>query len=182
MKQRIYWTLLPLLVFFALFLFLWRGMALDPRHLPTTKAGKPLPSFQVPLLVPATDPKLTSLSPKLMIGKPFLLNFWASWCSSCSGEQAFLVRLAKQGIPIYGLNLKDNKKEAKAWLKTYGNPYQLVGEDREGRVAIDMGVYGTPETFLIDSKGMIIYRHAGILNGKIWQREFLPRLKALQGK
>jgi cytochrome c biogenesis protein CcmG/thiol:disulfide interchange protein DsbE len=107
------------------------------------------------------------------------LNVWASWCQTCSEEQAFLSTLTKQGVVIYGLNYKDGAKQAKRWLKRWGNPYVLIGVDPKGKAAIDLGVYGTPETFLIDKKGVIQYRHAGALNAQIWKDIFVPKIREL---
>lgn len=169
------WKLIPLLVFMLLTGFLWRGLSLNPRALPSVQVGKALPNFQLPLL----NQTQQQFSVKSLQGHIVLLNVWASWCSSCSDEQAFLLTLANQ-IPIYGLNYKDSPKEATQWLHDWGNPYKAVAEDAQGKVAIDLGVYGTPETFLIDQHGIIRHRHAGELTAQIWNREFAPLLQQLQ--
>lgn len=170
------WRMLPLMVFMVLALFLWRGLSLDPRALPSVKLGKALPEFRLPRL---DDPNQT-LSRKDLKGQLVLLNVWASWCPACVDEQVFLLSLARQGVLLYGLNYKDNAQEAREWLKEWGNPYQQIVQDKEGRFAIDLGVYGAPETFLIDKNGLIQYRHAGILTADIWEKDFLPRIKALE--
>lgn len=145
--------------------------------MPSVQLGKSLPAFQLPAV---EEGKL--FTPDVMKGRVVLLNVWASWCEACVEEQVFLMRLARQSVPIYGLNYKDNTQNAQRWLNEWGNPYQAVGEDKEGRVAIDLGVYGAPETFLIDKKGVIRYRHIGILNEEAWKSDFLPRIKQLQGE
>ncbi|MDI9818588.1 MULTISPECIES: DsbE family thiol:disulfide interchange protein [unclassified Legionella] len=169
------WRLLPLLVFGALAIFLWRGLSLEPQNLPSAQLGKSLPDFQL-----ATLDKETLFTPQILEGQVSLLNVWASWCPACMEEQVFLMRLSRQGVPVYGLNYKDEPQNARHWLDEWGNPYRAIGEDKEGKVAIDMGVYGAPETFLIDKKGIIRYRHAGILDERVWDSEFIPRIKQLQ--
>jgi cytochrome c biogenesis protein CcmG, thiol:disulfide interchange protein DsbE len=172
-----YWRLLPLVIFFLLIIFLWRGLSLEPQKLPSVQLDKPLPLFQLPTL--GEEKLFTSTTMK---GHVVLLNVWASWCEACAEEQVFLLQLARKAIAIYGLNYKDNTERAKRWLEEWGNPYEAIAEDKEGRVAVNLGVYGTPETFLIDKKGIIRYRHVGILEEKIWKADFLPRIKRLQGE
>ncbi len=177
--KNFYWRFIPLLLFFLIVLFLWRGLALNPQALPAVIIGKELPIFKLPLLNNEQKFfKSTSLR-----GGFSLLNIWASWCAACVEEQLFLVQLSQQqAIPIYGLNYKDTRKAAVHWLEEWGNPYRLVAADKEGKVAIDLGVYGTPETFLIDEQGIIRYKHVGIMDEKIWQKEFLPRIQEFQSK
>lgn len=170
------WRLWPLLLFSVLVVFLWRGLSLEPARLPSQKINSQVPDFSLPGMS-AQDQALTA---QVLRGTPLLLNIWATWCESCHEEQVFLLQLSRQGVPIYGLNYKDDKEAAAQWLARWGNPYQRVGFDREGRVAMDLGVYGTPETFLIDQTGIIRYRHAGLLDERVWQREFLPRIEALE--
>lgn len=175
--KALYWRLIPLVIFGLLVVFLWRGLDLEPQNLPSAQVGKVLPQFQL-----STLDKDQLFTPQLMRGRVVLLNVWASWCAACTDEQVFLLRLAREGVPIYGLNYKDSSDNAKRWLAEWGNPYQAVGEDKAGKVAIDLGVYGAPETFLIDKKGIIRYRHVGILDEKIWKADFLPLMKTLQGE
>jgi cytochrome c biogenesis protein CcmG/thiol:disulfide interchange protein DsbE len=169
----LYWRMLPLLFFMGLVFFFWRGLSLDPGHLPSSQLGKDLPSFRLPVL---GDPNV-ELTSATFRGQVTLLNVWASWCHACTEEQYFLLKLAREGVTIYGMNYKDRVEDAKDWLTTWGNPYRLVGEDVTGRVGIDLGVYGTPETFLIDKRGVIRYRHAGALTEVVWQNELLPLMK-----
>ncbi|MCP0914671.1 MULTISPECIES: DsbE family thiol:disulfide interchange protein [Legionella] len=174
--KTIYWRLIPLLLFLLMTYFFWRGLFLNPQALPSVQIGKTLPPFQLSRL----DKEGEHFNSKNLQGKVALLNVWASWCAACADEQVFLLQLAHEGIPIYGLNYKDNKEHAAQWLTEWGNPYKQIGNDTTGKVGMDLGVYGTPETFLIDKKGIIRYRYAGILDAEIWQREFLPRIAELE--
>lgn len=174
MKKQL-WRLMPFMIFAVLVIFLWRGLSLEPHNLPSAQIGRPLPEFQLPSLGQETP-----FSTKKIKGKVALLNVWASWCAACVEEQVFLMQLARDGVVIYGLNYKDNADNASRWLKEWGNPYQAIGEDSKGTVAIDLGVYGAPETFLLDSKGVIRFRHVGILDEKSWRQDFLPRIKQLE--
>ena len=173
----VYWRMIPFITFVLLALFFWRGLSLDPKHVPSAQLGKPLPQFKLPIL---GDPHV-ALTPTSLMGHVVLLNVWASWCEACIEEQPFLLQLAHEGVSIYGVNYKDNREDAKQWLAKWGNPYRLVGEDTLGKVSIDLGVYGAPETFLVDKAGIIRYRHVGELNERIWHDEFLPLISQLEG-
>lgn len=170
------WRIVPFVLFLFLALFLWRGLSLDPQNLPSAQLGKPLPFFKLPVLGEHNE----ELTPVSMHGHVVLLNVWASWCEACAREQVFLLQLAHDGVPMYGLNYKDKADDAVEWLNEWGNPYKLIGSDFTGKIAIDLGVYGAPETFLIDKAGLIQYRHAGVLTPEIWQQDFLPRFKQLE--
>jgi len=174
--KAIYWRLIPFLIFALLVGFFWRGLSLDPQNIPSARLGKPLPAFQLPELGNNQE----QFNSSNLRGQVTLLNVWASWCTSCAEEQLFLLQLAKDGVAIYGLNYKDNAEDANKWLGEWGNPYKMIAADQKGKVAIELGVYGTPETFLIDKTGVIRYRHAGVLTAAIWERDFLPRLKELE--
>jgi cytochrome c biogenesis protein CcmG, thiol:disulfide interchange protein DsbE len=167
--------MIPFLIFVVLAAFLGRGLWLDPKNLPSVQLGKPLPAFQIPQLLDPNQSFQSSHFQKTVV----LLNVWASWCSACVEEQVLLLELASQGIPIYGLNYQDSPKEAKKWLEQWGNPYRLIGQDSTGEVAMDLGVYGAPEIFLIDKEGMIRYRHVGILTKTIWEEKLLPLKRQL---
>jgi cytochrome c biogenesis protein CcmG/thiol:disulfide interchange protein DsbE len=169
--------LIPFFIFFVLAIFLWRGLYLDPQKLPSVQQGKPLPAFSIPILGNEQQSHFNSADLK---GKITLLNVWASWCESCAQEQAFLLKLAGEGMPIYGLNYKDDPEKALQWLQEWGNPYTTIGSDQLGKTAIDLGVYGTPETFLIDAQGLIVYRQVGVLDETSWNKEFLPRIRKLE--
>jgi len=168
--------LLPLAIFLVMVVFLWRGLFLNPREVPSPLIGKQVPAFSVPLLA---DPTQT-LSASDLRGKVYLLNVWGSWCVSCREEHPVLVELAKRGaIPIYGLNWKDKREDAIAWLERYGDPYIGSGVDRDGRVAINFGVYGAPETYLIDRQGVIRFKQTGPLTWPIIEQKIMPLVAKL---
>lgn len=168
--------ILPLLLFVVLVVFLYIGLSRDPREVPSPLIGKAAPSFN---LAQVTQP-LLSLTPTELKGQVWLLNVWASWCVSCRIEHPLLLRLAKEKtIPLYGLNWKDQTSDALAWLAQYGDPYIASAADQDGRVAIDYGVYGAPETFLIDRNGIIRYKHIGPLNEQVWREKMLPLIREL---
>lgn len=174
--KKIGWRVIPILLFLTLCVFLWRGLSLDPHNLPSVQLGKRVPAFTLPQL---QKPEV-SFSSTQFPRKAVLLNVWASWCEACVEEQVFMLQLAREGVPIYGLNYKDKSVDALQWLSQWGNPYQLIVQDREGKVAIDLGVYGAPETFLIDKQGIIRYRHVGILTQETWLKEISPLMKKLE--
>ncbi|HSQ02571.1 MAG TPA: DsbE family thiol:disulfide interchange protein, partial [Burkholderiales bacterium] len=143
---------LPLGIFFALVVLLAVGLNLDPREVPSPLIDKPAPMFQLPEL---REPQRT-FSPKDLTGKVWMLNVWASWCVACREEHPVLLEFAKTGaVPVYGLNYKDQRADGIAWLQRFGDPYKLSAFDEQGRVGIDYGVYGVPETFIIDKNGVI---------------------------
>ena len=174
--RTIGWKIIPIVLFLLLSIFLWRGLSLDPRHLPSAQLGKPLPLFALPQL---QEPHSTFSSTQLR-NQVVLLNVWASWCAACVDEQVFMMQLAREGVPIYGLNYKDKAEDALQWLAQWGNPYKMIVQDREGKTAIDLGVYGAPETFVIDKKGIIRFRHVGIMNQESWSKDVLPLMKKLE--
>ena len=169
--------LAPLAIFALLVAFLYRGLSMDPKLVPSPLIGKPAPAFTLPRL---DDPSATISNTDLK-GKVTLLNVWATWCVSCRQEHETLVELAKTGqVDIYGLNYKDNRQDAKRWLAQFGNPYIANAFDGSGRVAIDWGVYGAPETFIIDRNGIIRHKHIGPLTVDIINREILPLVAKLK--
>ncbi|KGP63189.1 thiol:disulfide interchange protein [Legionella norrlandica] len=174
--KKIGWRVIPIVIFCLLSVFLWRGLSLDPHHLPSVQIGKSLPDFTLPQL---QDPNST-FSTKNLHNQVILLNVWASWCEACVEEQIFMLQLAREGVPIYGLNYKDKSSDALQWLDQWGNPYKLIGQDLEGKVAIDLGVYGAPETFVIDKKGVIRYRYVGVMTQEIWLNDILPLMNNLE--
>jgi cytochrome c biogenesis protein CcmG/thiol:disulfide interchange protein DsbE len=170
--------ILPLGVFVVLVGFLAVGLRLNPREVPSVLIDKPAAAFRVPQL---DDPALT-FAPEDMKGKVWLLNVWASWCVSCRQEHPLLVQLARGGeVPIIGLHYKDERAAALAWLRDWGNPYTLVAVDGNGRVGMDYGVYGVPETYLIDKEGIIRYKQIGPLTPKAIQDVILPKVRELNG-
>jgi cytochrome c biogenesis protein CcmG/thiol:disulfide interchange protein DsbE len=169
--------LLPLVLFIGLVVFLAIGLTRDPREIPSPLVNKPAPAFALPLL---SDPQ-RNFTTQEMKGKVWLLNGWASWCAACQDEHPLLVQLSKTGIvPIYGLNYKDERPSALAWLNELGNPYTLSFSDTDGRVAIDYGVYGVPETFVIDREGVIRYKQIGPVTEEALRTKILPLVKELQ--
>ena len=166
------WRIGPLFLFVCLAMVMWRGLYNDPRALPSVLEGKKLPKISAPILFSKNDDH------QLPSKHWFILTVWGSWCEACIDEQAFLMKLQRQGVLLYGLNYKDSKENAKKWLQTWGNPYSLIWQDINGSVAINLGVYGAPESFLVDRNGFITHRHAGGLDEKVWQQEFLPRINA----
>ncbi len=172
MKKRLA-LFIPLLGFIVLGIFLMRGITLDPREMPSALINKPFPSFTLPSLITQT-----TLTEKNLHGKKMLVNVWATWCITCRVEHPFLMQLAQQNIPIYGISYKDSDADANVWLKNKGNPYRNVIVDAEGKLGIDLGVYGAPETYFVDSSGVIRYKHVGDLNAQNWQSE----LKAVWDK
>ncbi|ASY79833.1 thiol:disulfide interchange protein [Pectobacterium polaris] len=143
----------------------------DPMRLESALIGKPIPAFRLESL---DQPGKVYNQSELSDGKPLLLNVWATWCPTCRAEHQFLNTLAAQGIRVVGMNYKDERPKAIEWLKTLGNPYAMSLFDGDGMLGLDLGVYGAPETFLIDGKGIIRYRHAGDLNMQVWQETLQP--------
>lgn len=168
--------LIPLALFIGLVVFLAIGLGRDPHEVPSPLINKPAPAFQLPQL---HDPAKT-FSAQEMRGKVWLLNVWASWCISCREEHPVLLDFARSGsVPLYGLNYKDQRNDAIAWLNELGDPYQLSAVDLDGRVGIDYGVYGAPETYLIDREGMIRFKHIGPLTPEVIQNKILPLARDL---
>ena len=169
--------LLPLGILVVLVGFLAAGLTLNPREVPSPLIGKPAPAFELPVL---NQPDKRFV-PTDMRGKVWLLNVWASWCVACRDEHPLLVALSKRGVmPILGLNYKDKGDEATAWLKQFGDPYDLSVVDADGRIGIDYGVYGVPETYLIDAEGVIRYKRIGPLTAAILEENLLPLARTLK--
>lgn len=168
--------LIPLVLFLLLAVaLLWQLVRNsdgdDPMRLESALIGKPIPAFRLESL---DQPEKVYNQSELSDGKPLLLNVWATWCPTCRAEHQFLNTLAAQGIRVVGMNYKDERPKAVEWLKTLGNPYAMSLFDGDGMLGLDLGVYGAPETFLIDGKGIIRYRHAGDLNMQVWQETLQP--------
>lgn len=168
--------LIPLGLFLVLVVFLAIGLTRDPRALPSALLDKPAPTFRLPQL---KDPAKT-FSAEDMRGKVWLMNVWASWCISCRDEHPYLFQYAKSGaVPIYGLNYKDKPEDALSWLGELGDPYVLSAVDLDGRVGIDYGVYGAPETYVIDKTGTIRLKHVGPVTPDVWSKQVLPLVQEL---
>jgi cytochrome c biogenesis protein CcmG/thiol:disulfide interchange protein DsbE len=166
---------IPGVVFLLLAGVLYIGVLDSPNKSTMQSAllGKPVPAFDLPTLGSETE-RLTNAQ---LAGRPWVLNVWGTWCVECRVEHELLMQIANKGaVPLIGLNWKDVDEEAHAWLKKYGNPYDAIAVDRDGRAAIEFGVYGAPETFFIDERGTVQYRHVGAMTSEVWEREFLSRL------
>lgn len=165
--------LLPLALFIAVVVFLAAGLERDPSLVPSPLIGKPLPAYTLGELHDAARQR----RPQDLAGRPTLLNVWASWCAACRDEHPLLVELARTSdIPIVGINYKDERDDALRWLEQRGDPYRYSLFDNEGSLGLDLGVYGVPETFVIDSDGTIRYKHVGPLTPAILNDEILPLL------
>jgi cytochrome c biogenesis protein CcmG/thiol:disulfide interchange protein DsbE len=169
--------LIPLGLFLVLAVFLGIGLNRDPREVPSPLIGKPAPAFSLPTL----DAPGKAFGPEDMQGRVWVLNVWASWCATCREEHPVLLELAKTGVvPLVGLNYKDRPADAQGWLARFGNPYVLSVQDTDGRVGIDYGVYGAPETYVIDKTGTIRFKQIGAVTAEVLNTRMLPLIRELQ--
>ncbi len=166
---------LPLVLFLALAGFLLRGLQLDPRAMPSALIDQPLPEFSLPVLG-----QQRIIDRAGVIGEVALFNVWATWCVSCRVEHPYLNQLTQQGVPVYGINYKDNDTDALRWLQQLGDPYRLSLVDAQGSLGLDLGVYGAPETYVVDASGIIRYRHVGVVDEQVWQQVLQPIMLELQ--
>ncbi|HIF75696.1 MAG TPA: DsbE family thiol:disulfide interchange protein [Porticoccaceae bacterium] len=168
---------IPAIGFFVLALILWRGLYLDPKELPSMLIDKPMPKFAL------TTVDGNEISNADLPNSMFLLNVWGSYCLPCLIEHPTLMRLAEEGeIPVVGINYRDKKQLALGWLSDNGNPFAFSILDESGRFGIDLGVYGAPETYLVDADGVIRYRHVSVLDENVWRQDFLPAINKLQAE
>ena len=166
----------PLGIFLVLVVFLGIGLTLDPHEVPSPLVGKAAPAFELPQL----HEPVRKFSPAEMKGRVWLLNVWASWCVSCRDEHPVLVELARtKMVPIYGLDYKDPREDALRWLKQFGDPYDMSVADVDGRIGIEYGVYGVPETYVIDKAGIIRFKQIGPVNREVLQKTILPLVAEL---
>jgi cytochrome c biogenesis protein CcmG/thiol:disulfide interchange protein DsbE len=171
--------ILPFVVFLIVAAFMFVGLGLNPREVPSPLVGRAAPVFTLPQLHEPSK----QFSPQDMKGKVWLFNVWASWCTACENEHPVFMELSRQNlVPIYGMDYKDKREDGEAWLRKHGDPYALVVSDAEGRVGIDYGVYGVPETYVIDKQGIIQHKHIGAVTPKILDEKILPLVKELQAK
>ena len=176
-KPRRMVYLLPLAIFIALVVLFFIGLGLNPKLIPSPLIGKPTPAFSLPKLHKPDE----LLQHTDLHGEVSLLNIWATWCPSCKQEHPILMQIAKtKEVPIYGLYYKDDPQLGVEWLQQYGNPYLANAVDVDGRVGIEWGAYGTPETFIIDQQGIIRYKHVGPVSWQDWQQTLLPKIKGLR--
>jgi len=172
MKKVIYF--LPIIIFVLLGIFLFRGISLDPAEMPSALIDKPVPVFSLPAL--GSTQKISDIN---LRGNITLLNVWATWCISCRMEHPYLIELSRQGVVIVGLNYKDDNDKALAWLHDLGNPYTMNIADNAGNLGLDLGVFGAPETFLIDRNGVIRYKRVGVIDERVWREEIKPLYEKL---
>lgn len=171
--------LVPLGIFGLLIVAFLFGLQHDPRKIPSVLIDKPVPAFS---LAELSEPDVM-ITEQGLPSRPFLLNVWASWCTACLQEHPLLVSLSEQtGITIYGLNYKDEREAALQWLQRYGNPYEKSLFDHEGKTGIELGVYGVPETFIIDGNGIIRHKHIGPISGDSLRDTIMPILKQLKAE
>lgn len=172
--------LLPLAVFLVLAAFLFVGLYLNPRDVPSAMVGKPAPEFTLPKL----DNPDETVSKKDLLGKVYLLNVWASWCEACRYEHPFYVDLKRAGEKtlLVGFNYRDKRYAAKQWLRQLGDPYDISLMDEKGRVAIDFGVTGAPETYIVDKKGVIRHQVLGAVTPEVWKKKVAPLIKKLEAE
>ena len=169
--------LIPLFIFFALVVFLWKGLGEDPHIIPSALIGKPIPQFVYPSLFDQQKP----LTNELFLGHVSLLNVWASWCYTCRAEHGVMMHIAaSHDVALYGLNYKDKREVAEKWLKQAGDPFQKIIYDPDGKLGINLGVYGTPETFLIDKHGIIRDKLIGPVSPELWENKLLPEIEKLK--
>lgn len=166
---------LPLLVFIGLAVLFWRGFEVDPQALPSALIDKPLPAFELPVLE-QPERKVTQ---QALQGRVALLNVWGTWCTFCREEFGYLAKLAREGVVIYGVNYRDQRDAALGWLQELGNPYAMNIEDADGRLGIDLGVRGAPETYVIDARGVIRFKYEGPIDEQVWQTELKPVFEQL---
>ena len=200
-KQRLF-LFLPLVVFAVLVIFFWRGLSLDPNAMPSALLNKPVPAFALPVLPAPENPQgLELATQELLKGQVSLLNVWATWCVTCKQEHEFLNILKARGVPIYGINYKDDDgstsaasgmmyvkaacnsddpEDAQIWLAELHNPYVFSVIDSEGRLGLNLGVFGAPETYVIDKQGVIRYKHIGDVNATVWENTIKPIFDSLQ--
>jgi len=169
--------LMPLIIFALLVALLWYGLGLNPRLVPSPLVGKPVPEFELPLLNAAGK-----LSHEDLKGDITLLNVFASWCFACRQEHQAITKLSRKGFRVIGFNYKDEASDATAWLRQFGNPYQVVAQDLDGRVGIDWGVYGAPETFVIDHNGIIRDKRIGPVDAEYISEKLMPLVQQIRSE
>jgi cytochrome c biogenesis protein CcmG, thiol:disulfide interchange protein DsbE len=168
---------IPLIIFAALGILFWQGLKMDPTELPSALVGRPVPRFQLPTV---KEPQRLVTQEDLKGNKYALINVWATWCGPCRQEHPFLLELANKGIPIFGVNARDELVLAQEWLDERGDPYRFSIFDQEGKLGLDLGVYGYPETFLIDANGTVLQRKTSVLSDRVWREDFLPIIEKLK--
>jgi cytochrome c biogenesis protein CcmG/thiol:disulfide interchange protein DsbE len=170
---------IPLVIFLGMGVFLYQGLFLNPKVLDSALEGKPVPAFQLDRLEVPSE----VLTEKDLPAKVLMLNFWATWCPACKYEHPYLMMLSKRNLlPIYGINYRDERALAVKELTTQGDPYTVNIYDKDGRLGLDLGVYGAPETFIVDHNGIIRYRYAGPIDQTVWTQTLYPMIQQLQAE
>lgn len=178
-KQRLF-LFIPLAIFVLLGILFWRGLSLDPNEMPSALLNKPVPAFELPVIPAPENPQgLVTANQEMLKGKVSLLNVWATWCLPCRQELPFFNTLKAQGIQIYGINYKDDNAEAQRWLSEFHNPFVFSVLDADGRLGVNLGVFGYPETYVVDKQGVIRYKHIGEMDAQIWEKTIKPIFDSL---
>ncbi|SIS47164.1 DsbE family thiol:disulfide interchange protein [Neptunomonas antarctica] len=176
-NMRRFFLFIPLIIFLVIGALFWQGLKLNPTDLPSALIDKPVPDFSLPAL----QDDARAITQDDLKGEPALLNVWATWCPTCKQEHAQLNKIAREeNVVIYGINYKDERAAATEWLRRYRNPYVLNVFDKDGTLGLDLGVYGAPETYVLDAQGVIRYKHVGAVNEKVWAelRKILQQVSA----
>ncbi len=175
-KRALRIGLLGIITFSGMLFLLWRGLYNNPEVISSPLINQPLPAFHLDNLMNESHP----LTEKDFKGHITILNVWASWCSACEMEHPMMMEIKKNyNYPIYGISYKDDAVQALAFLNALGNPYSKLGDDNTGDITMDLGVYGTPETFIVDKNGIIVYKHVGVITPEVWEEEILPVIKSV---
>jgi len=174
--KRVY-LFVPLILFIALVVLFAKGLKLDPTKMPSALIDQSVPEFNLPSL----ESEQRLLTRADLVGQVSLINVWGTWCPSCMHEHPYLMKLANQ-VPIIGVNYKDVRADANQWLQKLGNPYVVNVFDEKGTLGIDLGVFGAPETYVIDRQGMVRYKHVGVVNERVWQERLKPVVDRLRGE
>jgi cytochrome c biogenesis protein CcmG/thiol:disulfide interchange protein DsbE len=178
-KQRLF-LFIPLAIFILLGVLFWRGLSLDPNEMPSALLNKPVPAFELPVISAPENPQgLMTANQEMLKGEVSLLNVWATWCLPCKQELPFFNTLKAQGVKIYGVNYKDDPEEAQRWLSEFHNPFVFSVLDADGRLGVNLGVFGYPETYLVDKQGVIRYKHIGEMDAQIWTKTIKPIFESL---
>jgi cytochrome c biogenesis protein CcmG/thiol:disulfide interchange protein DsbE len=178
-KQRLF-LFVPLIIFAVLAVLFWRGLSLNPNEMPSALLNKQVPAFDLPVIPAPENPQgLIAANQDMLKGKVSLLNVWATWCLPCKQELPFFNTLKAQGIHIYGINYKDDSAEAQRWLAEFHNPFVFSVLDADGRLGVNLGVFGYPETYIVDKQGIIRYKHIGEMNAQIWETTIKPIVDSL---
>lgn len=178
-KQRLF-LFIPLAIFVLLGVLFWRGLSLNPNEMPSALLNKPVPTFELPVIPAPENPQgLVTANQEMLRGKVSLLNVWATWCLPCKQELPFFNTLKAQGIQIYGINYKDDNAEAQRWLSEFHNPFVFSVLDADGRLGVNLGVFGYPETYVVDKQGVIRYKHIGEMDAQIWEKTIKPIFDSL---